>query len=135
MGGGAKIRWQSGKASFLMLFVLLAGQFSSELHELAVKHAVCPNHDDLIETRSPDLGSSSSSAPTLVADSAGSGGHQHHHCLLTRAGAGTALRSVARVVQYDTRLGLLSGRLATRIASSQVPILLSAPKTSPPAAA
>src|SRR5688572_8779631 len=69
----------------ILLFVLcslLVSQFAATSHELAVRHATCLQHGELVEVEaSSDVVDSALAAPTeLSATNAGSAQTQHQHC-------------------------------------------------------
>jgi hypothetical protein len=114
---------------------LLLGQVASTVHLVAVEHQSCPEHGELIHARGQVPRSAPDQARTAVApDQAPEGGaHAHDPCLATAqesaapAGAGPpagALRGDARRAPDVPPV---------RAARPPLPLLLVAPKTSPPA--
>ena len=138
----AGLLWRVGHASFVVL--LLASvwfvQFSATDHDLTVRHAICPQHGEVIDVDDavPATGVLSESAQgkqiSIFGDSPFEGHHQH--CLYVSS-RGTR-ESIALAVDPSTD-GILTvdfsaNRPADSSAHTSPALYLAAPKHSPPLA-
>jgi hypothetical protein len=127
----------------IVALVCLAAQFSSFAHLLLVRHSVCREHGELIHDEPGDpsgspraaLAAPSQKGPALEAAALGKGAHEHEHCA-----ALSERRSRVASCPRETRLPAPAGREVAVVAVAPesrifggIPLVLLAPKNSPPA--
>ncbi|MEQ1502918.1 MAG: hypothetical protein ABMB14_11845 [Myxococcota bacterium] len=117
--------------AILWLAVWVVSTGASELHEIVVRHTICPEHGELIELPNPgpraSAGSDADHGPVAVA---GTGSHRDDGCLglppIPDRPAG------AHRVPLVTRACLVTSDPTADPAAPRGPPLAYAPKTSPP---
>jgi len=124
-----------GALGVLACFCVVGAEWASLVHHVTTRHAVCPEHGHVVDlesaphqerSKSEDAESGLSEGPTLGSE------HAHHHCGVVDflpVGALSPRRPVSeqRLVAALPRLEL------GRSGGGTIPLLLLAPKSSPPA--
>ncbi|MCI0349767.1 MAG: hypothetical protein L0Z53_10105 [Acidobacteriales bacterium] len=137
MSGSAQQRRRSTKRLLLALLVvtLVGSQFAAQIHALTTKHQICSTHGDLIDSQQPRAaGLESSPAENTVSPAQPDRANHDHHCLLVRSTGKSASTRTVYVRSTGDATALLPSRGQAPRPELQIPILLTAPKTSPPVA-
>lgn len=138
----AKPRHRAGLRALALLVLLLSlvAQGSSFVHFFLIEHAVCPQHGELIHadeaghhplhaSTAPDTGH------TAAQPAAAEAAHAHDHCAVVsdRRERWACLASLGSVASPPEVEMLAAVRVRTSSCVPAVPLLLLAPKSSPPA--
>ena len=121
--------------------VFLVGQMAGFAHLVAVQHARCPDHGELIDVAGPPaaqlIKSGIGGKPTsagLTARDRGERGHKHEHCTVAlKRRERSARAEPTHFAATAPSLVALHDHAAYELAHLALPLLRLAPKTSPPA--
>ena len=125
--------------ALLLAIVVLGSQLAALAHVAAVRHQQCAEHSEWLEVEgAPALASDDSAELRYHSVGASDGpatAHGHDHCPFAPVGRD---RSALRVTSYHSSIVFLSAPLPVAaidrvVAARGIPLLLLAPKGSPPA--
>ena len=138
----AGLLWRAGHAIFVVLLLASVwfAQFAATNHELSVRHAICPQHGEVVDLDDAALATglqSESSQDTQVSFSSDSPFEGHHqHCLfVSTRGTRDAIALLADPVADKTvTVDFSVSRPPDTSARISPALYLAAPKHSPPLA-
>jgi hypothetical protein len=119
----------------LVAYVCLAAQASAVVHAIFVRHATCPTHGELTHAGpAPSAAQKAPPASTSVSANAASVEDGDEHCLVTALRREGASLRVPILVITSAPASRPAALAPPAIVVPPVPLLVSAPKTSPPSA-
>jgi hypothetical protein len=119
----------------LVAYVCLAAQASAVMHALFVRHSTCPTHGELTHA-GPAPSVSRNSPPPSTSVSAGSASVEDvdEHCLVPGIRRDGASLSPPVLLVTQAASPVLAQVAAPTLIAPSLPLLVTAPKTSPPSA-